>query len=95
MVLSIEKIKTVAIDIVPKYAIKKITLFGSYADGTANNNSDVDFMIEFDTVAVSLFTLSRLKYELEELLGKQVDVIHGPLLPESMIKTNKVVSLYE
>lgn len=94
MVLSIEKIKTVANDIAAKYEIKKIILFGSYADQTARDNSDVDFMIEFDTTAVSLFLLSKLKNELEESLGKEVDVIHGPLVPESIIKTNKVVSLY-
>lgn len=95
MVLSIEKIRAEATNTVTKYGVKKVLLFGSYADGTANDDSDVDFVVEFNTAAVSLFVLSQLKYELEEKLGKQVDVIHGPLTDKSMIKADKVVSLYE
>lgn len=94
MILSIDKIKNAANNISPKYAIKKIILFGSYAEQTANEKSDIDFIIEFNKNAVSLFLLSSLKNELEEALGKQVDVIHGPLVPDSIIQVNKVVSLY-
>ncbi len=95
MVLSIEKIKDEAMNIASKYSIKKIVLFGSYAEGTATEQSDVDVLIEFNVPAVSLFVLSDVKYELEEKYGKQVDVIHGPLMENAMIRTNKVVSLYE
>ena len=95
MVLSIEKIKSDAVDLVSKYEIKKITLFGSYAEGTATDQSDIDVMVEFNSSAVSLFVISQLKYELEEKYGKEVDVIHGPLVEGAMIKPNKVVSLYE
>ncbi len=94
MILSIDKIKNVANNIAPKYAIKKIILFGSYAEQTANEKSDIDFIIEYNKNAVSLFLISSLKNELEEALGKQVDVIHGPLVPDSIIQVNKVVSLY-
>ena len=94
MILSIDKIKNVANNIAPKYAIKKIILFGSYAEQIANEKSDIDFIIEFNKNAVSLFLISSLKNELEEALGKQVDVIHGPLVPDSIIQVNKVVSLY-
>lgn len=95
MTLSVEQIKSAATNIVPRYPIKKIELFGSYANATANDQSDVDFIIEFQESAVSLFMLSDLKYDLEELLGKSVDVIHGPLPNESLLEINKVVSLYE
>jgi predicted nucleotidyltransferase len=95
MMVSVDRIKDIAISIAPKYSIKKIDLFGSYADETANDESDIDFLVEFESAAVSLFLLSKLKYDLEELLGKPVDVIHGPLTDNSLIEVNKVVSLYE
>jgi predicted nucleotidyltransferase len=95
MTLSVEQIKDAASNIIPKYSIKKMILFGSYASDTANDESDVDFIVEFEQAAVSLFMLSDLKYDLEEVLGKPVDVIHGPLPEESLIEINKVVSLYE
>lgn len=95
MVLSIDKIKSETTDTVSKYGVKKVLLFGSYADGTANDDSDIDFLVEFDAASVSLFVISQLKFELEDRLGKQVDVIHAPLDNDAMIKPEKVVSLYE
>lgn len=94
MTLSVEDIKNAANNVVPKYSIRRMELFGSYANETANDQSDVDFLVEFQQSEVSLFLLSDLKYELEEILGKPVDVIHGPLSTESLLEIQKVVSLY-
>lgn len=62
-----------------QYKIKKAILFGSYATGKANDKSDIDLIVEFEEEAISLFDLAGLKYDLEEILGKKVDVIHGPI----------------
>lgn len=93
--LTIEGIKTAASKLADFYPIKKISLFGSYADGTASETSDVDLMVEFLTPSVSLLTLSGIKGKLEDELQKDVDIIHGPLFNESLLKLNKVIELYE
>ena len=95
MVHTLESIKNKSTRILKKYGVRKVDLFGSYADGTASDDSDIDLLVEFSTASVSLLLLSQLKYELEEDLGKSVDVIHGPLSKEAMIQPSKVVSLYE
>ena len=78
-----------------KYPIKSVSLFGSYADGNANEDSDVDLMIEFLTPSISLFMLYELKSDVETKLNKKVDLVHLPIPPDSIIKINKVVTLYE
>ena len=75
------------------YPIRRITLFGSRADGTNREDSDVDLIIEF-SAPITLLTISRLRCELEELLGLGVDIIHGPIQPTDMIEIGKVVELY-
>ena len=85
--LTIEKIRK-------EYPITKAELFGSYAEGTNHEKSDVDLLVEFVTSAVSLLTLNSLKYRLEELLDTEVDVIHGPVESGSMLEIGKVVNLY-
>lgn len=43
---TIEKIREKVIPIAKKYGVKKISLFGSYARGEADEKSDLDFLIE-------------------------------------------------
>lgn len=86
-----DSIKTVASD----YPLKKVTLFGSYADGSCTEESDVDLLVEFDTPSVSLFTLSGLKLGLEDILQKKVDVLHFPLDNNSLLEINKTLVVYE
>lgn len=93
--LSIPMIQEAVKKIAPEYSIKTVTVFGSYAEGTANKDSDVDVLVEFMMPAVSLLTLTSLKYRLESELNTNVDVIHGPLGKDSMITLGKVVPVYE
>lgn len=37
--------------------------------------SDIDFLIEYKTADKSLFDLVNLKFELEESLGRKVDIV--------------------
>lgn len=89
----IEKIKEALLSLVNKYSIRSAILFGSRADGTNREDSDVDLIIKFNK-PVSLLTLSSLKIELEELLHRSVDIIHGPVTDEDMLEINKEVVLY-
>ena len=67
-----------------KYKVKKVTLFGSYAHGTATEDSDVDILIE-PADATDGFGIDmelRIIGDLENMLGTRVDVLIAPL-PES------------
>ncbi len=95
MMLSQNQIRDALIKTANKYPIKSVSLFGSYADGNANEDSDVDLLVEFLTPTVSLFMLYELKLDVETELKKNVDLVHLPIPPNSIIKINKVVTLYE
>ena len=92
--LTLQQIIDAACTIATDYPITKIFLFGSYADGRNTSDSDVDLLIEFETEAVSLLTLADIKIRIEDILGVEVDVIHGPLPENSLIEINKVVEIY-
>ncbi|MBQ7975758.1 MAG: nucleotidyltransferase domain-containing protein [Clostridia bacterium] len=77
-----------------KYSIKKIMLFGSYAEGTNTPTSDVDLLVEFNSDCVSLLTIASLKIELEEVLHIDVDIIRLPIPENALIKPEKVVPIY-
>ena len=85
-----ETIRDTLNDLKTDYALRKVSVFGSYADGRATAASDLDLLAEFDSPAVSLVKLNALKYDLEDALGLPVDVIHAPLPEESMISVGKV-----
>ena len=93
--LTISQITEAAKTAAAEYPIKRIDLFGSYANGTNTEKSDVDLLVEFSKNArVSLLTLSSLKNRIEELLNTPVDVIHSPIPEDSILEIEKVVPLY-
>lgn len=60
---------------------RRVRVFGSAARGADGPNSDIDFLVDFDRGS-SLFDVLHLTRELEELLGRSVDVVStGGLKP--------------
>lgn len=57
-----------------RYAFSQMGLFGSYARDTQHANSDVDILVDFEN-AVGL-NFIKLAQELEDLLGKKIDLVH-------------------
>lgn len=53
------------------YALTKIGLFGSYANNTANDNSDIDIIVDMPS---SFDTFFDLKDFLESNLKKKIDL---------------------
>ena len=69
------------------YGIKDIRLFGSVARGEAGAGSDVDLLVEFETSAhIGMFEFSRLRRELSQLLGCEVDLATPDALHKNMKK---------
>lgn len=68
-------IKKRSLPILKRHAVKHAAIFGSFARGDAKANSDVDFLIEYKSKNKSLFDLVDLKSELEDCLGRKVDLV--------------------
>lgn len=71
----IPTIKKKVLPILKRHAVKRAAIFGSFARGEAKASSDVDLLIEYKTKDKSLFDLVDLKSELEEILGRKVDIV--------------------
>ena len=91
--LSFQDMKDCIKQIIPKYPILRVLLFGSRAAGTNRPDSDIDLIMEFRE-SVSLLTLSRIRCELEDIFGLPVDIIHGPVTKQDMIEIGQEVELY-
>lgn len=70
----ISEIKFALSPIVQDYGIKRLYLFGSFAKGTAREESDVDLLIEKGK-PLSLLKLSLLRQQCEEALSRSVDIV--------------------
>ncbi len=61
-------------EIARKLSVNHLALFGSNAIGDAREDSDVDVLVEFEGPATFNGYMD-LKFYLEELLGKEVDLV--------------------
>lgn len=68
-----------------EYGITRIGIFGSVARGEQTNESDVDVYFETDK-KISLFRMGGLMYDLKELLGAPVDLVHNTERLPTMFK---------
>lgn len=60
--------------IAAKHGVRRVRVFGSVARGEAGPQSDVDFLVDVGP-AHSAFFPGGLVADLEELLGRRVDVV--------------------
>jgi len=58
-----------------KYYVKEIGIFGSHIKGVAKAKSDLDILVTFEKGHKDFFNFIRLKYFLEQLLEKKVDLV--------------------
>jgi predicted nucleotidyltransferase len=76
------------IDILRRNDVRRASFFGSIVRCEMTEHSDVDLLVEFEG-RKSLFDIAGLKIELEDALGKKVDVVTyrslHPLLRERIL----------
>jgi len=69
----LKKLKPRIIKILKKYKIKKAGIFGSFVRGENKKNSDIDILVQ--PKRGMGFAFFGLQIELEEKLGKKVDLV--------------------
>lgn len=57
-----------------KHGASNVRVFGSVANGTADQNSDIDFLVDLEQDR-SLFDLGGLLMDLQQLFDRNVDVV--------------------
>ena len=62
-------------ELISKFKVKEIGIFGSYARGEQDETSDIDILVDYSDEYISLFDVLDLKYYFEGLLGLNVDIV--------------------
>jgi len=75
MILTTEHIQQTIASYFEKKPVKKVWLFGSYARGEADEDSDVDVLVELDTKPGIASEFITWFDELAEKLRKRVDIV--------------------
>jgi len=70
--------------ILNRFGVKNIALFGSYVSGQANNNSDIDLLVEFKEGEKTFDNYMDLKFYLQDNLNKDVDLVTKDALKEEL-----------
>ncbi len=74
MCYSLAELKSLIAPIAKQFGVQKVSVFGSYSKGTANDNSDLDIIIEKGNLR-TLFQLSSFRLVIEDLLKIPVDLV--------------------
>ncbi len=91
--MHIDEIKKAVLDIVNDYPITRVILFGSQANGLYTDASDIDLIMEFNQ-PITLITIAKITQQLEAVLNKKVDVIHGPIQSDDLLDLDKEIEIY-
>ncbi len=90
-VYSLDEIKSIIKPIAEKYLFKSVFLFGSYARGEANGNSDIDIMIDTTGTDIdSLFKLGEVYEEISSAFSKPIDLITLSSLEQTPIRQSEM-----
>ncbi|UOQ87161.1 nucleotidyltransferase family protein [Gracilibacillus salinarum] len=76
-----------------KYGLNSVALFGSYSREEQNSSSDIDLLVEFEDNAMTFDNYMDLKFNLEDLFQKSVDLVIiddiKPALKPSILRSAK------
>lgn len=95
-IYSVDDIKNIVVPIATQHGVDRIYLFGSYARGEATDHSDIDLRVDRGRVK-DVFELGALYSDLEESLGKDLDLLTTGSLDEAFLRhiSTEEVLLYD
>lgn len=81
-------------EVLEKFKVRRIGLFGSFVKGEQKKHSDIDFLVEFYEPTFDNFM--DLLFSLEDLFGRKVELItDGSMSPYLQPFVEKEVKWYE
>ena len=92
---TLDEIQKIVSELAAQYGAKRVYLFGSYARGDMTDTSDIDLRI--DKGDIKGFQLAGLPLDLEDSLGRSVDLIPTTSLDQRFLDSirDDEVLLYE
>jgi len=82
------RLRPIVLRVAKEYGARNVRVFGSFARGEQRRTSDLDLLVDLPRES-SLFDLAGLKVDLEEAVGRKVDLVlsHSikPLLRERIL----------
>lgn len=84
-VYTIDEIKKIVVPIAQAHDVGRIYLFGSYARGEATPSSDIDLRVDKGNLK-GLFALGALYADLEDGLGKKLDLLTTGSLDQKFLQ---------
>ena len=95
MKANIDALKQKLISVLKKHKVARAGIFGSYARGEQKKDSDIDIVVEISDKHMSLLGFIHIKNEIEEALGKRVDLVEyealKPRLRERILEEEIVI----
>ena len=70
------------LEIAARHGAYNLRVFGSVARGQADEQSDIDFLVDYSIERISPWFPAGLVLDLENLLGRKVDVATEPALKD-------------
>ena len=92
--LTLDMIRAAVHRAAAEYPVKRVELFGSYANGTADEESDVDFLVEFAENPTSLLQICGFRETVSELLHLDVDIVKLPRRQNDGLRIGRTVCMY-
>jgi hypothetical protein len=80
----IEKLRDESDYLRENYGVKSIGLFGSFQRREEETGSDIDLLVSLEKGNKDFFNYMRLKEYLENLFGREVDLVTKPALKEKL-----------
>lgn len=76
--------------------VLKAWIFGSFSRGEERENSDVDILVVYDrSQPIGLFKIASMNVDLEDILGRQVDLVEEkslfPWVIDSVMKDRQLI----
>jgi predicted nucleotidyltransferase len=81
---ALEMLKNEESNIKNRFHVRRIGVFGSFALGGETQESDIDILVEFERDYITFDNYAELKFYLEDLFKREVDLVTEEALRSQM-----------